>query len=398
MVIGRSLEHSLLWVGEILGVLPSDGAAEGDVRYEVHVWGSHQRCALSRRQWAPGYYSSGGGYVSYDKRASKRAAEIVELSHGQIAAAGFEMERSRGNHGSRLLPSLCSHFASGSDEYHFYEYPGARLSNPFVTSAVAFLASIDLSVRAATMHRPVSLKHLYPASRQLVCFADQKEDQGWIDREVYIRTPISEVPRNVPRVPLLRVRTEKLQDDGTSKFKTRTVINGKQVPREGLSIATRRLCPPEAVRIVLQIPLDACKRRGVDLSLQKADVVQAYLQAPLPPDRPPLAAIPPSDHPDHGQFLWVLHKAVYGLPDAGKVFEDFLTSVLRSLGWEPTLFPGVWVLCSTDGELRALLATYCDDLLILGIGEDTAATIDPLKDIVMCSDYTNLSEGRFVGV
>uniref|UniRef100_A0A0G4H9U0 Reverse transcriptase Ty1/copia-type domain-containing protein n=1 Tax=Chromera velia CCMP2878 TaxID=1169474 RepID=A0A0G4H9U0_9ALVE len=397
MVIGRSPEHSLLWVGEILGVLPSDGAAEGDVRYEVHAWGSHQRCALSRRQWAPGYYSSGGGYVSYDKRASKRAAEIVELSHGQIAAAGFEMERSRGNRGSRLPPSLCSHFASGSDGCHFYEYPGARLSDPSVASAVAFLASIDLSVRAATTHRPVSLKHLCSASRQLVCFADQKEDQGWIDREVYIRTPISEVSRNVPRVPLLRVCTEKLQDDGTRKFKTRTVINGKQVPREGLSITTQ-LCPPEAVRIVLQIALDACKRRDVDLSLQKADVVQAYLQAPLPPDRPPLAAIPPSDHPDHEQFLWVLRKAVYGLPDAGKVFKDFLTSVFRSLGWEPTLFPGVWVLRSADGELCALMATYCDDLLILGIREDAAATIDPLKDIVTCGDYTDLSEGRFIGV
>uniref|UniRef100_A0A0G4HX30 Reverse transcriptase Ty1/copia-type domain-containing protein n=1 Tax=Chromera velia CCMP2878 TaxID=1169474 RepID=A0A0G4HX30_9ALVE len=283
MVIGRSPEHSLLWVGEILGVLPSDGAAEGDVWYEVHAWGSHQQCALFRRQWAPGYYSLGGGYVSYNKRASKRAAEIVELSHGQIAAAGFEMERSRGNRGSHLPPSLCSHFASGSDGCHFYEYP------------------------------------------------DQKEDQGWIDLEVFIRTPISQVPRNVPHVPLLRVHTEKLQDDGTRKFKTRTVINGKQVPREGLSVATR-LCPPKAVRIVLQIALDACKRRGVDLSLQRADVVQAYLQAPLPPDRPPLAAISPSDHPDHGQFLWVLRKAVYGLPDAGKVFEDFLTSVLRSFG------------------------------------------------------------------
>uniref|UniRef100_A0A0G4GIB5 Reverse transcriptase Ty1/copia-type domain-containing protein n=1 Tax=Chromera velia CCMP2878 TaxID=1169474 RepID=A0A0G4GIB5_9ALVE len=359
MVIGRSPEHSLL-------------------------------------QWAPGYYSSGGGYVSYDKRASKRAAEIVELSHGQIAAAGFEMERSRGNRGSRLPPSLCSHFASGSDGCHFYEYPGARLSDPSVASAVAFLASIDLSV-CATTHRPVSLKHLCPASRQLVCFADQKEDQGWIDREVYIRTPISEVPRNVPRVPLLRVCTEKLQDDGTRKFKTRTVINGKQVPREGLSVAIR-LCPPEAVRIVLQIALDACKCRGVDLSLQKADVVQAYLQAPLPPDRPPLAAIPPSDHPDHRQFLWVLRKAVYGLPDAGKVFKDFFTSVLRSFGWEPTLFPGVWVLRSADGELRALLATYCDDLLILGIREDAAATIDPLKDIMTCGDYTDLSKSCFVGV
>uniref|UniRef100_A0A0G4GI75 Reverse transcriptase Ty1/copia-type domain-containing protein n=1 Tax=Chromera velia CCMP2878 TaxID=1169474 RepID=A0A0G4GI75_9ALVE len=123
-----------------------------------------------------------------------------------------------------------------------------------------------------------------------------------------------------------------------------------------------------------KVALNACKRRGIDLSLQKADVMQVYLQAPLPLNHPPLTAIPPSDHPNHGQFLWVLRKAVYGLPDAGKVFEDFLTSVLRSLGWEPTLFLGVWVLRHADGELHALLATYCDDLLILGIGEDAAAT------------------------
>uniref|UniRef100_A0A0G4IG85 Reverse transcriptase Ty1/copia-type domain-containing protein n=1 Tax=Chromera velia CCMP2878 TaxID=1169474 RepID=A0A0G4IG85_9ALVE len=58
----------------------------------------------------------------------------------------------------------------------------------------------------------------------------------------------------------------------------------------------------------------------------------------------------------------------------------------------------MWVLRSADGELRALLATYCDDQLILGIGKDAAATIDPLKDIVTYGDYTNLSEGHFVGV
>uniref|UniRef100_A0A0G4ICS8 Reverse transcriptase Ty1/copia-type domain-containing protein n=1 Tax=Chromera velia CCMP2878 TaxID=1169474 RepID=A0A0G4ICS8_9ALVE len=58
----------------------------------------------------------------------------------------------------------------------------------------------------------------------------------------------------------------------------------------------------------------------------------------------------------------------------------------------------MWVLHCTDGELCALLATYCDDLLILGIGEDVAATINPLKNIVTCGDYTDLSEGRFVGI
>uniref|UniRef100_A0A0G4IDS0 Reverse transcriptase Ty1/copia-type domain-containing protein n=1 Tax=Chromera velia CCMP2878 TaxID=1169474 RepID=A0A0G4IDS0_9ALVE len=62
------------------------------------------------------------------------------------------------------------------------------------------------------------------------------------------------------------------------------------------------------------------------------------------------------------------------------------------------LFPGIWVLHYADGKLCALLATYCDNLLILGIGEDAAATINPLKDIMTYGNYTNLSEGRFIGV
>uniref|UniRef100_A0A0G4GJ65 Integrase catalytic domain-containing protein n=1 Tax=Chromera velia CCMP2878 TaxID=1169474 RepID=A0A0G4GJ65_9ALVE len=107
---------------------------------------------------------------------------------------------------------------------------------------------------------------------------------------------------------------------------------------------------------------------------------------------------PPSDHPDHGQYLWVLQKAVYGLPDAGRVFEDFFASKLTELGWTTGLFPGVWFLRDKDGDLRGIVVTYVDDLLILGIGEDTASLVDPLKDFITCGDYTELTEGRFVGV
>uniref|UniRef100_A0A0G4HZ96 Reverse transcriptase Ty1/copia-type domain-containing protein n=1 Tax=Chromera velia CCMP2878 TaxID=1169474 RepID=A0A0G4HZ96_9ALVE len=148
----------------------------------------------------------------------------------------------------------------------------------------------------------------------------------------------------------------------------------------------------------LQLALDTCKRRGVPLSLQKADIIQAYFEAPLPADRLLLAAIPPSDHSDHGQYLWVLQKAVYGLPDAGQVFEDFFISKLTELRWTTGLFPGVWFLCNKDGKLRGIVATYVDDLLILGIGEDAASLVDPLKDFITYGDYTKLTKGRFVGV
>mmetsp|Transcript_266 Transcript_266/g.646 ORF Transcript_266/g.646 Transcript_266/m.646 type:complete len:756 (-) Transcript_266:1164-3431(-) len=330
MIVGRSPEAGLLWVGEIRRVLP--GLYDSDtIKYEVHAWGIYQHCVLSRRQWALGYYSSGGAYVTYDTRAKKREAELVELSHDKVVASGFEMDSCRGGRGFRLPSSVCSALSSGVQGCSFGQYPGAFERDPTVASAVAFLSSVETSVHAATTHQPVSLKHLSSSEKELVCFADRKEDEGWLTREVYQRRIISEVPADVPRVPLMCVCTSKLKDDGSRGFKTRTVILGNRVLRDGL-VVTTHLCPPDAVRCVLQLALDACKRRGVPLSLQKADIVQAYLQAPLPADRPPLAAIPPSDHPDHGQYLWVLQKAVYGLPDAGRVFEDFLASKLTELG------------------------------------------------------------------
>uniref|UniRef100_A0A0G4HH11 Integrase catalytic domain-containing protein n=1 Tax=Chromera velia CCMP2878 TaxID=1169474 RepID=A0A0G4HH11_9ALVE len=400
MIVGRSPEAGLLWVGEICRVLP--GPHDSDtIKYEVHAWETYQRCVLSRRQWAPGYYSSGGAYVTYDTRAKKRKAELVELLHDKVVASGFEMDSCRGGRGFRLPSSVCSALSSGVQGCSFGQYPGAFEHDPAVASAVAFLSFVETSVHVATTHQPVSLKHLSNSEKELVLelvsFANRKEDEGWLTRKVYQRRIISEVPADVPRVPLMCVRTSKLKDDGSRGFKTRTVILSNRVSRDGL-VVTTHLCPPDAVRCVFQLALDACKRQGVPLSLQKADIVQAYLQAPLPTDRPPLAAISPSDHPDHGQYLWVLQKAVYGLPDAGRVFEDFLVSKLTELGWTTGLFPGVWFLDNKDGELCGIVATYVDDLLILGIGEDATSLVDPLKDFITCGDYTELTEGRFVSV
>uniref|UniRef100_A0A0G4HSQ5 Uncharacterized protein n=1 Tax=Chromera velia CCMP2878 TaxID=1169474 RepID=A0A0G4HSQ5_9ALVE len=146
--------------------------------------------------------------------------------------------------------------------------------------------------------------------------------------------------------------------------------------------------PPNTVMIPTPLPpadLPAVYATDPSLSSQPT-------QQPIPESTPP--ATPPLASP----FPITPTPLQPGTMVIGKVFEDFLTSILCSLRWEPTLFPGKWVLRRADGKLRALLATYCANLLILGIGEDVAATIDPLKDIVTCGDYTDLSEGRFVGV
>uniref|UniRef100_A0A0G4GQN4 Reverse transcriptase Ty1/copia-type domain-containing protein n=1 Tax=Chromera velia CCMP2878 TaxID=1169474 RepID=A0A0G4GQN4_9ALVE len=369
MVVASSPEHSLLWVGEVHGAVPS-GDDSRDFLYEVHAWGTHQKCALKKRAWYPGHYVAGGSYVTYDSRGRRTDPEIVELHHSNVVASGFEIVKNRGARGSRLPSDLCARLSNGSRGYFFSQYPTSEPTDPAVHAAVNFLTSSDCStsVFATTTHKPIRLSSLNSSEREGVREADAKEDKGWQDRQVYERVPLAAVPPDVQRVPLQQVCTEKLRDDGTRIFKTRTLA------------------------------LDLCKRRGVSLSLKKADVVQAYLQAPLPSSRALVYVLPPLDHPDRGHHLWKLLKAVYGLPDAGKVFKDFFSSKLRELGWSPTLFPGVWFLRGADGEIRGILCTYVDDLLLIGIGEDAADLSGPLRDHVVCGDDTDATSGCFVGV
>uniref|UniRef100_A0A0G4IFQ4 Uncharacterized protein n=1 Tax=Chromera velia CCMP2878 TaxID=1169474 RepID=A0A0G4IFQ4_9ALVE len=273
MVVASSPEHSLLWVGEVHGAVPS-GDDSRDFLYEVHAWGTHQKYVLEKRAWYPSHYVAGGSYVTYDSRGRRTDPEIVELRHSNVVASGFEMVKNRRARGSRLPSDLCARLSNGSRGCFFSQYPMSEPTDPTVHAAVNFLTSSDCStsVFAATTHKPVRLSSLNFSEREGVREADAKEDKGWQDRQVYERVPLTVVPPDVQRVPLQQVRTEKLRDDGTRIFKTRTVIRGDLVNRIGLDVTTH-LCPPDAMRLVLQLALDLCKQRGVSLSLKKVDVI-----------------------------------------------------------------------------------------------------------------------------
>uniref|UniRef100_A0A0G4HWB8 Integrase catalytic domain-containing protein n=1 Tax=Chromera velia CCMP2878 TaxID=1169474 RepID=A0A0G4HWB8_9ALVE len=251
MVVASSPEYSLLWVGEVHRAV-SSGDDSRDFLYEVHAWGTHQKCALEKRAWYPGHYMAGGFYITYDSRGCRTDPEIVELRHSNVVASGFEMVKNRGARGSRLPFDLCARLSNGSRGCFFSQYPTSEPTNPAVHAAVNFLTSSNCStsVFTATTHKPVHLSSLNSSEHEGVREADAKEDKGWQDRQVYERVPLTAVPPGVQRVPLQRVRIEKLRDDGTRIFKTRIVIRGDLVNRIGLDVTTH-LCPPDAVRLVL---------------------------------------------------------------------------------------------------------------------------------------------------
>uniref|UniRef100_A0A0G4IG64 Reverse transcriptase Ty1/copia-type domain-containing protein n=1 Tax=Chromera velia CCMP2878 TaxID=1169474 RepID=A0A0G4IG64_9ALVE len=101
-----------------------------------------------------------------------------------------------------------------------------------------------------------------------------------------------------------------------------------------------------------------------------ADVKTAYLTA-LRSDS--LYVHPPKDHPDHGQFLWLLNRALYGLRDSGNLWDRSRNKTLAAAGWVPSSVQGMWWKWTGKPEaptsrLLGILPTFVDDFAILPIG------------------------------
>eukprot|EP00972_Heterocapsa_arctica_P000642 93330-Heterocapsa_arctica.AAC.1 len=61
------------------------------------------------------------------------------------------------------------------------------------------------------------------------------------------------------------------------------------------------------------------------------DVSTAFLHTPLPAGTSVYVRPPPSEHKDG--VIWQLNKAVYGLRQAPRLFQEFLSKELEAVGW-----------------------------------------------------------------
>uniref|UniRef100_A0A0G4HK53 Reverse transcriptase Ty1/copia-type domain-containing protein n=1 Tax=Chromera velia CCMP2878 TaxID=1169474 RepID=A0A0G4HK53_9ALVE len=209
------------------------------------------------------------------------------------------------------------------------------------------------------------------------------------------------VPTGATVLDMLVVDTLKMKAGGEREFKARAVARGDQDPRQGVETATCG-CPPDSVRFVLLAAL-ASPNYGKN-SIASVDCQNAYLQAKLK-SRVPVYVRPPPSHLDRkAGLLWRLKKALYGLKDAGRAFEDHLWEVLRKLDWELSLLSGVF--WKKKGEkVVGLLSQYVDDLIIVSLEGDTQEMVQEIAKEVYCkepevlgryvgSDYEVLSDGR----
>uniref|UniRef100_A0A0G4HLD8 Reverse transcriptase Ty1/copia-type domain-containing protein n=1 Tax=Chromera velia CCMP2878 TaxID=1169474 RepID=A0A0G4HLD8_9ALVE len=204
------------------------------------------------------------------------------------------------------------------------------------------------------------------------------ELQSLANNDAYKRVPIAEVDVEHRRsaVPTHFVDTEKCVEEGSWTSKSRVVADSTPFfdRREGV-ITSCATASQSAMRIAFAM---AFAHSDFDpREIVVADVKTAYLMA-LRSDS--LYVHPPKDHPDHGKFLWLLNRTLYGLRDSGNLWDSSCNKTLTAAGWVPSSVRGMWWKWTGKPEaptscLLGILPTFVDDFGILPIGRSAVQLV-----------------------
>uniref|UniRef100_A0A0G4GUU8 Reverse transcriptase Ty1/copia-type domain-containing protein n=1 Tax=Chromera velia CCMP2878 TaxID=1169474 RepID=A0A0G4GUU8_9ALVE len=171
-------------------------------------------------------------------------------------------------------------------------------------------------------------RSLIPEMRKKCDEARRVELAKLMKYDTYDMVRKENIPAGATVLDMLVVDILKIKTGGEREFKARAVARRDQDLRQGVETATCS-CPPNSVRLVLLAVL-ASPNYGKNL-IASVDCQNVYLQAKLK-SRVPVYIRPPPSHPNRKTgLLWRFKKALYGLKDAGRAFEDHLWEVLRKL-------------------------------------------------------------------
>jgi len=114
----------------------------------------------------------------------------------------------------------------------------------------------------------------------------------------------------------------------------------------------------DSLRILISIALH------YNFEIYQIDIKAAYLNADLEEE---LYMDIPEGCKDYGKGYWKLEKAIYGLKQAGHMWNNKLDSVLREIGFERlNSEPCVYALKDKYTNIICIIAIYVDDILIAG--------------------------------
>jgi len=97
-------------------------------------------------------------------------------------------------------------------------------------------------------------------------------------------------------------------------------------------------------------------------NIEQIDINSAYLNATLDEN---IYMEPPEGHPDHNKNYWKLEKAIYGLKQSGKQWNEELNKYLINIGFSRLLSePCIYVKKNKSKKVIGVLGIYVDDILI----------------------------------
>lgn len=152
------------------------------------------------------------------------------------------------------------------------------------------------------------------------------------------------------------VLTEKRDKAGKKKFKARLVIKGCS-QKQGINY--QETFSPVVKYASLRYLFSLAAKEN--LRIDHMDVTTAYLQSDLNEE---IHVQPPWNSKENTGMVWRLKKAIYGLKQSGRCWNEKLHDVLTTLGLTQSKSdPCIYSLKNKTGQIL-IVAVYVDDLLI----------------------------------
>uniref|UniRef100_A0A0G4F654 Reverse transcriptase Ty1/copia-type domain-containing protein n=1 Tax=Chromera velia CCMP2878 TaxID=1169474 RepID=A0A0G4F654_9ALVE len=359
LILWRDKNTGRCFLGSIRAVNP-----EGEGRVEVQAWGSNGKQPLTSRRMQPAWcpLRCRPKLLYGAQKPSGCGPELFFLVPEEV------IERNIVLSAEGTLPShLCDTYRSVLLASPETVFPTDRLSFDSLASSAAaaaifpppphptlvagasvvYLWNEDTEVgpsvfQAATTHIPLPRRGLTVEQLNGQAKSRTAELQSLADNDTYKRVPIVEVESDAEHrrstVPTHFVDTEKCVEEGSWKYKSRVVTDSTPFfdRREGVTTSCAT-ASQSVMRIALAM---AFAHSDFDpREIVVADVKTAYLTALRSNS---LYFHPPKDYPDHGKFLWLLNRTLYGLRDSGNLWDRSCNKTLTAAGWVPSSVRGMW--------------------------------------------------------
>ncbi|XP_063230709.1 copia protein isoform X1 [Bacillus rossius redtenbacheri] len=173
--------------------------------------------------------------------------------------------------------------------------------------------------------------------------------------------------------------------DGTTKKKARLVARGYQQP----TLENEDIFSPVARMTTLRVLLSVAVERG--LQLHQLDVRSAFLKSKLPV---PVYMKPPDGVQCSDDKLLKLNKALYGLRQSPKAWNDYVNSELINLGFMRSKIDP----CLYHRGTFYILVWVDDFLLVSNSGADLEDTKSALKSKMGMRDLSSNEKLHFLGM